>query len=158
MPSIALTSYGVDQSTSCVPVVMEISILQILTDSDLELTIFLTRAINTLSNPAASLINNDNLTLIYTGIPSYKMFDSLVKLILPHTKVFICSSPHNQLLMVLMKLRLGLTFQDLAQHFQISLSSVSGIFHKWLNILSRELKQLIVWPDQEILRATFRMF
>lgn len=154
------TSYGVDQSTSCVPVVMEDKYT--MTDSDLELTVknlrksneSLTRAINILSNPAASLINNDKLTLFYTGIPSYKMFDSLVKLILPHTKVFICSSPHNQLLMVLMKLRLGLTFQDLAQRFQISLSSVSGIFHEWLNILSRELKQLIVWPDQEILRAT----
>ncbi len=91
------TSYGVDQSTSCVPVVMEDKYT--MTDSDLELTVknlrksneSLTRAINILSNPAASLINNDKLTLFYTGIPSYKMFDSLVKLILPHTKVFICS-------------------------------------------------------------------
>ncbi len=75
-----------------------------MTDSDLELTVknlrksneFLTRAINFLSNPA-SLINNDKLTLFYTGIPSYKMFDSLVKLILPHTKVFICSSPETEI-------------------------------------------------------------
>ncbi len=84
------TSYGVDQSTCCVPVVM--------TDSDLELTVknlrksneSLTRAINILSNPAASLINNDRLTLFYAGITSYKMFDSLVKLILYQIFVSKC--------------------------------------------------------------------
>ncbi len=73
-----------------------------MTDSDLELTVknlrksneSLTRAINILSNPAASLINNDKLTLFYTGIPSYKMFDSLVKLILPHIPKYLSVHHH----------------------------------------------------------------
>ena len=39
--------------------------------------------------------------------------------------------------------------EDLACRFQISLSSVSRIFHKWIDIMHKHLKFLIVWPSQE---------
>ena len=48
-------------------------------------------------------------------------------------------NPKNQLLLVLMKLQLGVPNKDLA-------------FHEWIDIMSRELRSLIVWPDRETIR------
>ena len=31
---------------------------------------------------------------------------------------------------------------------------VTNSFHRWLDVMSRELKQLIVWPDRGILHET----
>ncbi|KAG0417045.1 hypothetical protein HPB47_005927, partial [Ixodes persulcatus] len=43
--------------------------------------------------------------------------------------------PEEQLVMVLMRLRLGLLTEDLACRFRIPASSVSVIFHRWLDVL-----------------------
>ena len=82
-------------------------------------------------------------------------------------RVFLSSSPaaamrnDNELLIccysvlfVMMKLRLAVSFQDLSYRFCIGITVVSNIFHRWLDVMSRELKQLIVWPNRGILRET----
>ena len=51
--------------------------------------------------------------------------------------------------MVLMKLRLGVPNDDLAYQLGISNGLVSRIFHAWINVMSTELKCLVVWPDAE---------
>jgi len=48
----------------------------------------------------------------------------------------------------MMKLRLGLSFFDLAFQFNISLSVSSSVFTRWVKFLSKELKWLIMWPDR----------
>ena len=53
-----------------------------------------------------------------------------------------------------MKLRLALANDDLAYRFGITRNRVSQLFHEWVDMMSRELKQLIVWPDQQIIRET----
>ena len=96
----------------------------------------------------------------YTGLPSSAVF----------TKLFSCSMMcfwpkmmdsvlHCHLRMVLMKLRHAFKHQDLAYRLQVAVSQVSGIFHYWINIMSRELLCLIHRPDREIVRRYFaRMF
>ncbi len=107
----------------------------------------LKNSVDALKSPA-SLLNNDNKqTLFYTGISTYEMFDSLVKILSPHVKVFRCLSVHDQLLIVLMKFKLAVPFQDLSYCFHVSLPQISNIFHEWLDVMSRGLTQLIVWPD-----------
>ncbi len=44
--------------------------------------------------------------------------------------------------------------QDLSYRFHVSVVVVSNIFRRWLDVMSRELKQLIVWPDREIVLKT----
>ena len=45
-------------------------------------------------------------------------------------------------------------YKDITYRSNISESNVSKIFHKWLDIMYRELRQLIVWPDREKLYET----
>ena len=42
----------------------------------------------------------------------------------------------------------------MAYRFGISPGRVSQLFDEWIDILSRELKQFVVWPDREMLRKT----
>ena len=42
---------------------------------------------------------------------------------------------------------------DLAYRVYVSECSISRIFHKWLDIMYVNLKQLIVWPDPDALHT-----
>ena len=56
----------------------------------------------------------------------------------------------EQLLLVLMRLRLGLFMEDLADRFCISVGTCSGIFCTWIKLLSKVLGDaLIVWLPRE---------
>ena len=48
-------------------------------------------------------------------------------------------SPFEELVLVLIKLRLDVPFQDLAYRFNISVSTVSRTFHSWLMIMDMML-------------------
>ena len=65
-----------------------------------------------------------------------------------------CCTLFDEFLMVLIKLRLGVPNDDLAYRFNISIPYVSHIFQKWIQIMSVELKCLIVWPEPFKLRET----
>jgi hypothetical protein len=60
----------------------------------------------------------------------------------------------DELLLTLMKLRLGSTNEDLAQRFGISRSTVSNIFNTWIKILANELKCLIYNPGMDVVKRT----
>ena len=98
--------------------------------------------------------NDNEQTLFLTGIPSYDTFEALLNILLPIVKPKFALSAADQFLLVMMKLRLAVSFQDLSYLFDIGITVVSNIFHKWLDVMSREFKQLIVWPDHGILRET----
>ena len=59
--------------------------------------------------------------------------------------------------MVLMKLRLNLTNQDIAYRFGVHQSSVSRNFRKWIDVMYIRLKPLIKWPECEDLLKTMPM-
>ena len=57
----------------------------------------------------------------------------------------------DESLLVLMKLRLGLTNLDLAIRFRVSEATVSNIFITWLNFLCIRLGALKVWPHRRVI-------
>ena len=57
----------------------------------------------------------------------------------------------DEFLLVLMKLRLGLTNLDLAIRFRVSEATVSNIFITWLNFLYIRLGTLKVWPHRRVI-------
>ena len=60
----------------------------------------------------------------------------------------------DELLLTLMKLRLGLLFRDLAARFKISAGLCSQIFHSWIRTTAKCLKSMISFSDSNKIRAT----
>ena len=60
----------------------------------------------------------------------------------------------DEFFITLTKLKLGLINQDIAYRTNLSTSKVSEIFHRWLDIMYKELRQLIAWPERERLYET----
>ena len=78
----------------------------------------------------------------------------ILSLLEPHVKKYetkIQVSLIDQLFMVLKKLRLDTPFDAMASHMGLHKSTVSRIFHKWIDVMARELNCLIMWPDEEAL-------
>ena len=108
-------------------------------------------------SPAAKLKGDDEQTRFYTGLSSYALFSSLSDLLASVCKKQNINqglSVDDQFLLVLMKLRTGFPNKELAYRFEISPGRVSQIFHEWIDMMARELNQLIVWPDRQMIRKT----
>ena len=67
-------------------------------------------------------------------------FETLLNILSPVVKPKFVLSAADQFLLVMMKLRLAVPLQDLSYCFCIGITVVSNIFHKWLDVMSRELK------------------
>ena len=63
-----------------------------------------------------------------------------------------CLSCENELLLTLMKIRLGLLNQDLAQRFGISVQHVSNIFTTWVKVLAKTVGSLIFNPPKNVVK------
>jgi len=57
----------------------------------------------------------------------------------------------DEFLLVMMRLRLGLLEQDLADRFCVSTSTVSRILITWYNVLADHLRHLIIWPSRDVI-------
>ena len=60
----------------------------------------------------------------------------------------------DQLLMTMMRLRLGRLQQELAYCFGVSEGTASNIFHMWINFLYLRLGMIPIWPDWEDVAAS----
>ena len=60
----------------------------------------------------------------------------------------------QEFIIVLMKLRLNVPFQDLAYRFSISVSTASRIFSSWIRIMDARLSPLVYWPERHQLLHT----
>ena len=99
--------------------------------------------------------NSDDKVLFYTGLPSYEILNFVFELVSPSVSRRSQSlSPFQELVLVLIKLRLDVPFQDLAYRFNISVPTVSQTFHSWLMIADIRLSPFVHWPDRESLIRT----
>ena len=63
------------------------------------------------------------------------------------------------MLALFMRLRLGLLHEDIAERFEIGLSTASKQFTTWIKVMDCELKFLFPWPAKSlILRKTPSQF
>ena len=110
----------------------------------------------TQTNPTPSVsaknLNNKDF-IFYTGLCA-DSFWQLLRVLLT-----FCSQPlntklaiHEQFLLVLMRLRLGLLFTDLGKRFGVSRSTASEIFTFWRPILARFMREkVIAWLPRDTL-------
>lgn len=126
-----------------------------------------------------SLLKSDKKCDFYTGIITLKLFEHLHDIITPlvrrrwrgvkktSTGIFrnfkkipkrfgparkLCSK--DEFLLFLMKLRLGLLNEDLADRFSISEGLVSGIIASWLKASSSVLSNMVEVPEKGNITAT----
>ncbi|XP_037548910.1 uncharacterized protein LOC119425453 [Nematolebias whitei] len=119
--------------------------------------ILLKDQINDLKFNERSFENNNLKVTYYTGLPSFLMlmtvFD-LVKSFIPASKVNSDLGPFECFVMTLMRLKLNLPVQDLAFRFQTSTSTVSRTFVIVIHVLYTRLKNLLYWPERDVLMKT----
>ena len=82
------------------------------------------------------------------------VFEHVVKYITRRTQSL---NTFQQFVMVLIKLRLNIPFQELAYWFLVSISTVSRIFSSWMVVIDSRLSPFVFWPDREKLRRTMPM-
>lgn len=92
----------------------------------------------------------------YTGLPG-SVVDALAQFVCPYLMQKGSLVPFQQLILTLMKLRLGLSQADLGYRFQISQSTVSRIFCQCINVMFVRLRFLINWPERDAVRKTMPM-
>jgi len=124
---------------------------------------------------ADNLLATDKKVRFYTGIQSKAVFDLLYEYVQPKVekmnywrgssttkdamKVFTRKrgrrrklQQKDEMLLTLMKLRLGLLNEDIAYRFDIAESTVSSIFTTWIKVLASVLEPTIRTPPPECIR------
>ena len=100
--------------------------------------------------------DNDTATKFYTGLPSWDMYMLIFNFVAPYIPRIRKSRSkltlQDEFLMVLMRLRLNLLITDISYRFEISNSTVTSIFHQWIEILYLRIKFLVMWPSRDILQ------
>ncbi|XP_038063975.1 uncharacterized protein LOC119734513 [Patiria miniata] len=100
---------------------------------------------------------DDDKVKFYTGLPTHTVLMAVFNFVLPKIPVRKILTPFQQLVLVLLKLKLNLKHKDLAFRFQVSEATVCRIFSLMLDILSTQLSPLIMWPSRETLWKTMPM-
>ena len=102
-------------------------------------------------------LRDNNLVNYYTSFDDFDHFLLFFNALGPatgHLKKFISlPDPKDQLLLTLMKLRQAKDDLELSFFFHISRSTVSDIVNCWINFLYFQLKELNIWPSQEIIKT-----
>ena len=105
--------------------------------------------------PDQDFFQSDDKVHFYTGLPSFEILMVAFEHVSPHvTRKTHSLSRFQEFVMVLMKLRLNVPFQDLAYRFMVSVPTVSRIFSSWLVVMDTRLFPLVSWPDREQLWKT----
>ncbi len=110
------------------------------------------------------ITDNDKMTKFYKGLKSWKLFLVIYKLL--WSEIDHCSlctkrslQTEEQFILVLMRLRLNLSEQDLAYQFHISQTSVSSYLAKWIDVIYIRLsRNFMVLPTREALRKSTKSY
>ncbi|XP_063045607.1 uncharacterized protein LOC134439634 isoform X2 [Engraulis encrasicolus] len=116
-----------------------------------------TKDASTQTYPTSSLSVHDlddKMSKVYTGldiISFWQLFNTIIGF-LPQSKTFELPV-HDQLLLALMRLRLGLKFTDLGMRFGISRTTACDMFAMWRATLANFMRdKLIFWPPRDTLK------
>lgn len=129
------------------------------------------------NKPTMNVLKNDHKVKYYTGIPSVQSFNDIYSVIEPCVKnvrywkgpKYQCNilyhkkvkkqrinkklTAKDEMILTMMKLRLGLLDEDIADRFHISKSHVSRIFTTWIQVLSKCIGSLVFNPAKDVTRT-----
>ena len=111
---------------------------------------------------------NDALICFYTGFSTFFVLKYFYDFLEPAVNHLIYSQegtrtgeetkqcrpralpPLEEFFMTMVRLRLGLLEQDIAQRFQVSQPTVSRIICTWIDFLFLKLKEIPLWPPKDL--------
>ena len=107
------------------------------------------------------IVNNDERCKFYTGIDSYEklvgLFD-FIKEVAPKPHPLEVLTHFQQFVLTLVKLRLNLRLQDLADRFKIAKSTASKYVHTWVSGMHQVfVPAFLLWPGEREITATLPM-
>ena len=99
---------------------------------------------------------SDEYVKFHTGLPNFAILKAVFEHILPGVSLSEKSKllPFQEYIIVLLKLRLNSSGQDLAFRFGVSFATISRIILKWVKVMDVRLRPLILWPEREVLWKT----
>ena len=98
--------------------------------------------------------HNDDTCHYLTGL-SWSVFDTLCSNITPYLKLPRTNIPlRNQILMVLVRLRINLPFEYISHQAGISKSTSNLTFHNVLDLLYTKFQSLVHWQGRDNIRQT----
>ena len=101
-----------------------------------------------------SFLSDDAKVQYYTGLSSYLLLKTFELVMSPFVHGDKRSYYWRCFLVVLLKLKLNLGFQDIAYRMGISKATVSRQFHETLDVMYTRLEWLIKWPERAELQKT----
>ena len=108
--------------------------------------------------PDRDYFRSDDKVCFYTGLPSYQILVTTLNHVAPCvSRRTQALDPFQEFIIVLIKLRLNVPFQDLAYRFLVSIATISRIFWSWITAMDYRLCQLVYWPERENLWKTMPM-
>ena len=112
--------------------------------------------LNTLNFTQASLRDDDAKVKYYTGLSSFAVLKGLFNFLSVSLEIINRSalSLFQQLMLLLMKVRLNLGDKDLAYRFSVNQSTISRCLSKWIDVMYVRLTLLVKWPERDELLKT----
>lgn len=112
-----------------------------------DLTMRLTKRVTPFSEE--SLHSDEIVKFFSTGMPNIKVLKAVFGLVSKATRSYDAAklSPFQEFLATIVKLHLNCPVQDLAYRLNVSCSTISRIFLKYMTAMDKCLHTLILWPD-----------
>ncbi|XP_060085335.1 uncharacterized protein LOC132564721 [Ylistrum balloti] len=105
------------------------------------------------------LKDNDDKVKLLTGFASYHILMTVFSFLEPSLHVTHSSAltKFQQMMVVLIRLKLAFPCLYLADIFQVAPSTISKVFLNCLNVMFVKLKPLVYWPQREEIQLTMPM-
>ena len=97
---------------------------------------------------------DDAFIMFYTGLPNFYVLKVVFDFVIPPITRTHKLTNFQEFLMVMLKLRLNCFCEDLAYRFDVSVSTISRIWHRWIRHMDGRLSRVIFWPDRDGLQKT----
>ena len=110
---------------------------------------------NRYSLPDIDFFDTDDKIRFYTGLPTKEILITTFQHVAPHVPGRSTTlNNFQEFVLVLMKLRLKMRFQELAFRFGVNVTTISRIFSCWIMVMDVRLALLIFWPERDQLWKT----